>query len=246
MMVQRGWLVHLILIVGMISLGPYPLSAQSAGDYPDLCFRIHMDGDPVGYDCVTVDEGEDRTTVRRSIRIRVSYFGFSAYLYRHEDREVWEGDHLIRLESWTDDNGDRFHVRARRSGDRLVVDNGDTQYVTTADIVPTSYWNRRLVEQSRLLDTQTGLLREVQISPADETVVTTSNGEVSVTRYRMRGDVRLKLGYDRNGVWRTMKFKKSGSTFRYELVDLDPSTWRSDPFYDRSLDVGNLKAVNNR
>jgi hypothetical protein len=214
-----------------------PVSGQDAAETTSTCFRINMDGDPVGWDCVEIQQSDERTRVRRSIRIDVSVLLFNAYEYRHESRELWRDGRLVRLETWTNDNGDEFHVQARESDGAIRVDRGAEQYQTDTGIIPTSYWNSDLVDQDKLLDTQTGLIRSVRIEPIERRVVETPGGTVSVQEYRMKGDVRLRLGYDSDGRWRTMRFKRSGYQFRYEERAVNPSSWRRSDFYDRTMDL---------
>ena len=88
------------------------------------------------------------------------------YRYVHRNTEVWQGDRLVSLDTRTDDNGDSFTVSARRTAEGIEVEGAEGRVLAPADILPTSYWRGDTINQTRLLDTQRGVIRQVAFSRA--------------------------------------------------------------------------------
>lgn len=213
------------------------VETYAASEPSDTCFRIDMDGERVGQDCLVFRRTDGALYVRRSILIEVSYAGLTVYRYRHEGRERWRDDRLQFLESWTDDNGRRFHVRAKRDGNGLRVDNGDSDYSVRGEVIPTSYWNAELVNQSRLLDTQKGILRDIDVSDRGTMELSIPTGSTTVDVYQLSDELTLQVGYGSGDQWRWLQFERSGYTFEYRLTSPEPGSWRDHPFYDRSVNL---------
>ncbi|MEQ9606028.1 MAG: DUF6134 family protein, partial [Kiloniellaceae bacterium] len=154
----------------------------------------------------------ERLEVDIDIDIAVSLAFIPLYAYRHRNREVWQNGQLLSLESETDDDGERYTVSARAEGGVLRVSGSGGDFQAPADTLPTSYWNPRTVEQTRLLDSQHGRLLSVQSRLLGEERL---NGGESARRYRMSGDLDLDLWYATTGEWVHIAFTARGTTVNY-------------------------------
>lgn len=166
-------------------------------------FTVFRDGLPIGHHRVSVRPDGDRTEVKVDIALDVSFAFIRLYTYRHQSTEVWQGDRLVSLNSWTDDNGTamRAAIQATPDGLRGTGSRGAVQL--PADAVPSSYWSPVLVSGRPLFDSQDGHVLDVSLKPE-------SGGW-----WTMEGEVRLKLSYSPQGVWSGMRFSLKGSEFDY-------------------------------
>jgi hypothetical protein len=137
-------------------------------------FAVFLDGQPVGSHRFEVrqEAGERRVTSRAQFDVRV--LGVPLYRYRHEASEEWLGECLVKLESRTDDGGERSAVSLAPEGCPMSF----------------AYWNPRMLEQTALLNAQTGKLEPVAVSPLGE------------GRYRITGPKNpIELRYSPQGEW---------------------------------------------
>lgn len=137
-------------------------------------FAVFLDGQPVGSHRFEVrqEAGERRVTSRA--RFDVKALGVPLYRYRHEANEQWRGDCLAKLEARTDDGGERSSVSLSPEGCRMSF----------------AYWNPRMLEQTALINAQTGNLEPVEVSPLGE------------GRYRITGPKNpIELRYSPAGEW---------------------------------------------
>lgn len=170
----------------------------------DAHFAVLRDGRPIGHHRVEVERHGDETRVAVSIALDVSFGFLPLYSYRHQSTEVWRGDRLQRLDSRTDDNGERMTVTAVASEAGLQVDGPEGRRLLPADTVPTSYWNPALVAQRPLMDSQNGRLLDIDRVP------------VAAGRWRLEGELNLDITYGPGGRWSGLWFRHKGSDFAYQ------------------------------
>lgn len=207
--------ITLILFVIMtVPLNP----ACGVYDGPEpIEFTILMGGDTVGFDRVEFENRGDTLEVIREIEITVSFLMFDAYQYTHRDREVWKDGVLQSMVTRTNDNGEIFTVNAQRTDQGLKVVAGDSRYLTSPDIIPSSYWNRELVNQDRILDTQHGRILEVKIREIGTETFKFPSRVLSTTSYQIEGELELEIWYDQSDRWSRLAFEKNGYQFVYRL-----------------------------
>ena len=137
-------------------------------------FAVFLDGQPVGSPRFEVREeaGPRRVTSRAQFDVKV--LGIPFYRYRHEATEQWRGDCLTNLEARTDDGGERSSVSLAPQGCQMSF----------------AYWNPRMLEQTALINAQTGKLEPVAVSSLGE------------GRYRVAGPKNpIELRYSPSGEW---------------------------------------------
>lgn len=194
-----------------------------ASAYPDILkFAVTRDGSPLG---VVMErfrrDGRDGVT-EVYIEFAVSFAMFTLYRYEHRSRERWRGGRLAALDTVTNDNGTAQAVAARAGAGGLHVEGMEGRLVAPTDILPSSYWHPRFVDQTRMLDSQLGRLLDFEIRPVGSETVPVMGRPVTCIRYAMRGDVDLDIWYDPRRVWQKMAFAYKGSVIEYRRVAPGP------------------------
>jgi hypothetical protein len=139
-----------------------------------LTFAVLLDGEPIGSHRFEVSESGDARRVVSSARFDVKVLGIPVYRYRHHAVEQWRGDCLVTLDARTEHGGDVTAVATAPAG----------------CVMSFAYWHPRMLEQTELLNAQTGALERVAI---------TSLGE---GRYRITGTpAPIELAYSPDGAW---------------------------------------------
>jgi hypothetical protein len=209
-----------LLLGAAFGILAWPGSARAARE--DLYFEAHRDGDPIGHHSVRFSEQAARLIVDIEIRLTRTFAFIPVYRYRHQNREVWADDKLIRLDSKTDDDGVRSWVSARADGDRLLVDGSAGRSEIPRATFPASYWHEDTVRQSAWLDVEAGRLvrSEIEALPAER--IFAAGRTVQAERYRLTGALACDLWYHR-GRWSKHRFVASdGSVIEYVLLATSP------------------------
>jgi hypothetical protein len=193
-----------------------PPVTDPVGLYGDaLRFDIRRDGEQVGEFVMTFRGTQDRVIVESRAAIDVKLWFVSAYAFRYQAREVWDGDGLLSLRASTNDNGDYTHVEADRAGEGWRV-RAEGETYETAVAVPTTHWNNAQLSSDVLLNTITGKLNRVTTERLGRETVATAFGDVTAHRFAYNGELETEVWYDDAGRWVKLRFRaEDGSTIDY-------------------------------
>lgn len=208
-----------IALLFLLSFSVTPITyANTSSKVPDdRYFAITVAGDTAGYDHIRFNRKNNRLIVQRKLRIDVTFLMFSAYTYTHEATEVWQEGQLKKLESKTNDNGEKYRVSAKITEHGLKVTTNDTNYVAPRNVIPSSYWNHQVVEAGRLLDTETGRMGQIDVTDEGKETLQVTGRSIKARKYDISGAVDLDLWYNKNQRWVKMKFFNSGYKVVYHL-----------------------------
>jgi hypothetical protein len=208
-------LTGLVLAAGHAAMA-VPASAVREGR---LAFTVTRNGEPIGSQVYHFDRHGRRVIVDIRTDIDFRLLSLPIYRFRHESREIWDGDRLIRLISNTDDNGDPVSLDVRAEGRVLKVGGAAGQLDVDPKAVPASLWNPVVVQRDRLLDPVDGTVMTTKVAFLGEETLAIGDRKVQTRKYRLSGDYSRDLWYDsRDGSLVRVQFKgPDGSELEYVL-----------------------------
>jgi hypothetical protein len=194
-------------------------AAAPAGPIPPgnrIAFDVARNGAPIGTHTLGFTREGDVTRVDIAIDLAVRVLGITVYRYTHRNTERWRGERLVDMTSTTDRNGRPYRVRAEAKGPAIHVDSSEVgRFDAPPDLVTTSYWHPGFI-RSRKLDTQGGKLLDVQVADRGEEVIRAGGTDIPARRWRIDGDLKLDIWYDRTGQWAKLLFAgDDGSQIEY-------------------------------
>lgn len=152
-------------------------------------------------------------TVTTEIDMQVRLGFITAFRFRHISEERWTNGSLTAIDSRTEDNGDAYTVRGKRSltGFDLVGPSGRS--TEAADLLTTnSLWTRTLTAQTRIVDAQQGEVVAVAVV-ADGSERLGGGAGIEADRFRFATPVwHGCLWYDRDGTWHKAILARDGKT----------------------------------
>ncbi len=183
-------------------------------------FAVKLDGKPIGYHRYEFVPAENGYEILSEAQFDVRFLFINAFRYRHTNRERWDGDCLSAIQSNTRQNGERFFVSAERSGDGLNVESSVAEDTLGGCVMSFAYWDRRVLEQSRLLDPQSGEYVPVEVRPLGNEQLTVRGEAVEAAAYLLKTDrAELKVWYSANDEWLGLESTaRGGRIIRYELT----------------------------
>ncbi|MDJ0748936.1 MAG: DUF6134 family protein [Woeseiaceae bacterium] len=205
-----------------LALASMVLSSQAdaRSDSRSWEFSVLLDGSPIGYhrfDLQPADNGLELVS-EASFDVRVLFI--NAFRYRHTNREFWEGECLSRIESNTRQNGKRFAVNGTRVEDQFVLQAGGSVDPLGDCIMSFAYWNPRFLQQSQLLNPQSGEYMPVNVESLGRKEFTVRGEQVLASAWRVTAkDTDLTVWYSDNDEWLGLEsIAKGGRIIRYELT----------------------------
>jgi hypothetical protein len=106
---------------------------------------------------------------------------------------------LKEFTSFTNEDGRKRQVHARRNGDRLIVNSTGGRREFPADVIPGTLWHPDTIRQQQILDPIKGRMRKVKVTDRGVEPVKVEGRTVQARHYQMRGDLERDFWYDRDG-----------------------------------------------
>ena len=183
-------------------------------------FTVHLDDSQIGYHRFDVLPSGNGVEVISEARFDVKFLFFNAFEYRHSNREAWDGLCLDRIESETRENDREFAVFGMRRDGTFVIDTGGSAEAIDSCVMTFAYWNPAFLQQSRLLNPQSGEYMPVDVQPLGKREVTVRGDTVVASAYRVTArNTELTVWYSDNNEWLGLEsVAKGGRIIRYELT----------------------------
>lgn len=208
-----------LFLSGLAAAAAAPLFPASAAlPVPagrQLLFDVKRNGKKVGAHRLHFEPTVDGLKVLVDVVMKIGIGPITLFNYKHNATELWRGDDWVSVEALTIQNGKRFVVSGRRSGNGVSVDGPKGKFMAPAITLAATHWNRRMLD-GPFLNTQTGEVQRPKIARMGEVTIPSRGGPIRTDRFAMTGEVEADTYYDATG-WAGIKFKGGdGSTITYE------------------------------
>jgi hypothetical protein len=199
---ERFGVVHASLLKALIASLWVGCSAASASD-EEWRFRVLLDAKEIGEHRFTSSTSGAIRKIESNAAFTVEILGIPVYRYRHSASETWRGACLAQLAAQTDDNGviTRLDARGGQDGSLELSVGNETRGVPRCTM-SFAYWNPAFLQQTRLLNVQTGALEQVQVRSMGEGTLEAQGRIVAARRWRITGaGAPLDVWYSAEGEW---------------------------------------------
>jgi hypothetical protein len=219
---MNKWL-SMLLIVLMAAQSPSAQSQASLSTPTSMQswnFRVYLDDKPIGFHRFDLrTEGEHRE-LHSAARFDVKVLFINAYKYVHDDNESWGGDCLQSMKASTDDNGKQLTMSAMSQGNQFNVIANARRYALPGCVMSFAYWNPLMLQQTHLLNAQTGEYDAVTIKLVGEVALQVRGVKQAARQYRLTGSkLSIDLWYSPSGEWLALESTtESGRRLRYLLT----------------------------
>ena len=208
---------RLLLLIGLF-LASVTVARAAVPESGELTFDILREGSNIGTHRFRFTRDGARVEVAIDIEIKVKLLVVTLFAYHHTNRETWEDGRLVRLQTRTNDDGDKLQVdgEATPAGFKVAGTAGET--LLSPPVMPTSYWRTDTVQARQMLNTQTGELMDVNIAGPEPVRIEARGETIDARHYVISGDLELELWYDADDILVGLQFEASdGSVIRYSL-----------------------------
>lgn len=217
------------LFLGAIILAFVPFTAAIAdrsgfdpvAAYGDrIEFEVLRNGDPIGVHTVDFLPMDDGLQVDVEMKLNVTFLGLTVYNFGYRSGSFWKDGRMVELNAFTDDDGDQTRVSATGQGDGLTINGPMGAATGPANLLPTDHWNPAVQGNDMVLNTITGQVADVTITPAGAERIETGTGSRMATRHVYSGDLHdVEVWYDSQGRWVRLRFPdKSDGVIDYRCI----------------------------
>ncbi len=180
-------------------------------------FQVLRDGAPVGFlEVQFMPDGVGGWTVYSQLDLRVRLLGLTIYRLDYRSHAVWNAGGLQNLAVTVTENDRQREITMRRQGNELAIDGPAGAFHASAQLFPTDHWHPGVLSESRVLNTLTGRIAAVSITPGEWQRLATTSGTIEARPYVYSGEVEAEVWYDGRGRWVAMRFRGTdGSKIQY-------------------------------
>ena len=215
--------INTLMIIGMCSIfWLTPINAVTHNSQQQWRFKVYLDEQMIGYHTVTVNPEKTRAKVEVEASFNVKFLFFTAYSYLHNTQETWENNCIKTIESRTNDNGELLYVTGQQEDQQLVLNTHAGSQSLPGCVRTFAYWDPRLLQASRLLNTQTGEYLDVSINYIAAEDLTINGDLIVAKRYRLQAEsIVIDLWYSESMQWLALQTTtERGNQLRYQLEQL--------------------------
>jgi hypothetical protein len=206
--------IRIMLI--MLALGFFS-NASLANESREFDFKVFLDDREIGHHRFVVSGDNNETRILSEARFDVKFWFITAYTYLHTSQEVWQGGCVQSIQATTDDNGDNLFVRGENRNQSLQLQTHDGNQPLQGCIRTFAYWNPSLLENTKLLNAQTGILETVTFKLIGEDTITVRGQPVTALHYQLHNPkFNIDLWYTSSRKWLALESTtESGARLRY-------------------------------
>jgi len=212
-----AWPASLLGALFLLITGTAFATGPSSGT--EWRFTVHLGEREIGQHRFRIQPNNGALESRSEANLNVKILKVNAFTYVHEATERWNGDCLERIESRTDSNGRPYEVVGRLGTDAFHVRTRTANAELPPCVMSFAYWNPKILQQQRLLNSQTGELVDVRIETKGAEQIQAGGAMRSAQRYAIIGrKLSIDVWYGPDGRWLGLEsITDGGHKLRYVL-----------------------------
>ncbi len=211
------------LLAGMTTLllqNPLAGASQTISHNQELVFQVLLDDKYIGTHSFRFASHGGRETVDINADFDMTFLAIPIYSYDHRNRETWNNGCLETVKSHTDDNGDEYRINGRHIGSVFeVVTRHEVVELQSDCVMSFAYWDRRILSQNKLLNSQTGDYLPINIKAVGTEQLQLDRAKVTAQRYNLRSEdkgIDISIWYNaESGKWLSLESRLDGRVIRY-------------------------------
>jgi hypothetical protein len=182
-------------------------------------FQVLLDGKPIGSHHFQVSGEGSEIRLLSEADFKVTVLSLPFYRYHHVSQEAYHGGCLQALTASTNENGTHQEVRGSLSESAFVVTTQQGASVLPPCIMTFDYWNPRILQQSHLLNPQTGAYLPVVVTHLGSEILAVEGKSQLTETYLIVADLmKIKLWYSTDERWLALESPTAdGRLMRYQL-----------------------------
>jgi hypothetical protein len=186
----------------LLLAAPIPLG-HAAPAQQKMVYSVHHSryGD-IGTYSNSVEKSGDMTTVTTDAHIQVSLLGVVLYRQDAQRQERWSGNRLVSFHGVTTVNGKAMEMTGAAQGDQFVMMGPEGDTIAPASVKLANPWSSEVLRGKTLLTPDRGRMEDVEVKPAQETMVAVNGKQTRTKRYeidKLDGEKRYEVWLDDSG-----------------------------------------------
>ena len=122
------------------------------------------------------------------VDIEIKILFVTAYEFYQTSKETWVDNEFIKIEGYADFEDEREYFIKGEDIDNIFLASGmDGELKLDKSILPLNYWNKEILKQKKIFDTQKGIVREIQVTKLKNEEIEINDKKILAEKYLFNG-----------------------------------------------------------
>ena len=152
----------------------------------EVNFDVIRKNKVIGSVKTTFKEENNKLTIRTVVDIDVKILFIPAYKFFQDTTEIWVDNEFVEIDGYTDFEDEReYFIKGSDEDENFVASGMDGQLLLSKDILPLNYWNKKILEQKEVFDTQKGIVRKISVQKLENETIEVNKLKIETEKYLM-------------------------------------------------------------
>ena len=116
--------------------------------------------------------------------IEVKILFIPAYKFFQETKETWNNGNFLSIDGFTDFEDDReYKIDGKDENGIFRATGMDGLLELDENILPLNYWNKQMLKEKEVFDTQKGIVRKISVEKLKDEKITINNSETETEKF---------------------------------------------------------------
>ena len=176
---MKKYLLLLLLISANLYAFPIPKDNE-------VSFDIIRKNKNIGSLITTFKKEDDKLQIRTILDIKVKIMLFTAYKFFQDTTETWVDGEFVKIEGYTDFEDEReYYIKGNDLDENFIASGMDGELTLSNKILPLNYWNKKILEEEEIFDTQKGIVRKITVQKLENETINMNNKKIETEKYIM-------------------------------------------------------------
>tara|TARA_Y100001970_G_scaffold287904_1_gene413743 strand:+ start:13447 stop:14133 length:687 start_codon:yes stop_codon:yes gene_type:complete len=131
-----------------------------------------------------IEKSENTLVLHSVLEIEVKVLLITAYKFFQETKETWKDGQFISIVGFTDFEDDReYTIVGNDKNDFFEAQGMDGDLVLDKNILPLNYWNKSMLFEKEVFDTQKGILRKIIVEKLNNEEIEIDDKKIKAEKF---------------------------------------------------------------
>lgn len=176
---MKKYLLLLLLISANLYAFPIPKDNE-------VSFDIIRKNKNIGSLITTFKKEDDKLQIRTILDIKVKVFLITVYKFFQDTTETWIEEEFVKIEGYTNFEDEReYYIEGNDLDENFMASGMDGELTLSNKILPLNYWNKKILEEEEVFDTQKGIVRKITVQKLENDIIKINNKNIEAEKYIM-------------------------------------------------------------
>jgi len=175
--------LNLIIITTLFILSSIA-SAFPIPDDKEVSFDVIRKNKIIGNLTTKFIEDKENLVLHSVLNINIKVLFIPAYKFFQETKETWHNKNFISIDGFTDFEDDReYKIKGEDTEGFFLVTGMDGLLKLDENIIPLNYWNKGILKEKELFDTQKGIVRNISVEKLKDENIKINQSKLLAEKY---------------------------------------------------------------